>query len=55
MALSTRNVQCVVPAEVHRVLREVAYSKHTALRDLICEVLCKFVEDYQNKRTLSVP
>lgn len=54
-----RNVQAMVPVEVHRVLREVAYEKGTHLRDLIGDVLEDYVskvgQESQLKRTLSVP
>lgn len=43
--LSTINVQGVVPETVHKVLRDDAYNKRIALRDLIKNVLT----DYTNK------
>lgn len=43
--LSTINVQGVVSEQVHKVLRDDAYSKRIALRDLIRNILI----DYANK------
>lgn len=54
-----RNVQAMVPVEVHRTLRDVAYTKGTHLKDLIGEILEDYVvkvgQESQLKRTLSVP
>lgn len=41
-ALSERNVQGMVPEETHKALRDIAYVKRIALRDLVREVLIEY-------------
>lgn len=52
-SLSTHHVQTIVPEEVHKTLREIAYSKKKPLKDLLKEVLTQYAED--NKPSENVP
>ena len=45
-ALSERNVQGMVPEETHKALRDIAYVKRIALRDLVREVLMEYAAQY---------
>ena len=57
--LSTRNIQALIPVEVHKVLRDIAYERNMPIKDLMCDILCDFAgkvqKEAQLKRTLSVP
>lgn len=57
--LSSRNVQAIVSADVHKVLRDAAYDHDMPLRDLIASVLSdyakKVVESQLKMRELNSP
>jgi hypothetical protein len=47
--LGSKNVQCVIPEEVHKALRDIAYAQHMTLRDLIRVVLINFITSQEQK------
>lgn len=59
MALSDRNVQAVVPAETHKILRDIAYVKGVPLRDLLRNILIEYgdsaLAELKNRQDLLNP
>lgn len=47
--LLERNVQAIVPPEVHRLLRDEAYEKDVPLKDLIRDILIKHATEFGKK------
>jgi hypothetical protein len=41
--LSTRNIQAIIPVDVHHVLREYAYKRNVTLKYVVANVLKDFV------------
>ena len=44
--LLERNVQAIIPPEVHRLLRDEAYEKDVPLKDLIRDILIKHTKKF---------